>query len=430
MADGHAIDSSPPDPDDDSSDLRRDIADELADHLELAARSEMLKGKPEPAAQRAALARFGSPAAIARQLYLAAMKGKLMRQNIQTAAVVCMAVAVIVLGVMSWMALRAGQRAMAESMTLNNQAMLNAITAMNKPTPSDPAATTAPDPMQWSKLTVQLVDETGHPFDAYGKGFRVVLTGPAFTDSPANDTLDLRPNRTGTITTGYIRRAKYQVLVFTSGEQASSTREVVIWPGEAEKTVTIHCPTDASFNSVPAITLNWPAALADSGMSAVVEFQPAESDYFEKWRLFDQPVRHVEVTTENQQNPCRVLLRDDHGDLPGGGLFGAAVGDRYYLARPIIRDLLAGRYTITEIAFTLPGDGFRQVIWVYQPEVTYRERGLIQEQNKQIDGRITHPLTEVMMYNTETPSWKIELTPAQWDAVQQAYRQYPSDPSH
>src|SRR5690242_13448383 len=85
--------------------LRRDIEDELADHLACAYQRELDRSGDPAQAERAALDRFGNPKKIARQLWLQAMKEILMNQRIQLAAVVLLAVAVFAVIAFSWVAL-------------------------------------------------------------------------------------------------------------------------------------------------------------------------------------------------------------------------------------------------------------------------------------------------------------------------------------
>ncbi len=70
-----------PHPDEPAS-LRRDIQDELADHLACAFAREMARTPDEPTARRAVLARFGDPRKLARRLWLDAMKETIMNQRI------------------------------------------------------------------------------------------------------------------------------------------------------------------------------------------------------------------------------------------------------------------------------------------------------------------------------------------------------------
>src|SRR5689334_23263016 len=68
--------------DDEPSSLRDDILAELADHLQTAAAREQLRGSSPEEARAQALRAFGDPGAIARRLWLDAMKGKIMSQKL------------------------------------------------------------------------------------------------------------------------------------------------------------------------------------------------------------------------------------------------------------------------------------------------------------------------------------------------------------
>jgi hypothetical protein len=68
--------------DDEPASLRQDIVDELGDHLACAYNCELLRGTDSALARQRAFHQFGNPAAIARRLWLDAMKGKIMAQRI------------------------------------------------------------------------------------------------------------------------------------------------------------------------------------------------------------------------------------------------------------------------------------------------------------------------------------------------------------
>src|SRR6266481_5816047 len=72
----------PPPRDDEPASLRQDILDELADHLNSSYHRELLRGFDPAAARARAWERFGDPAAVARRLWLDAMKGKIMAQRV------------------------------------------------------------------------------------------------------------------------------------------------------------------------------------------------------------------------------------------------------------------------------------------------------------------------------------------------------------
>jgi hypothetical protein len=71
--------------DDEPAGLRRDILDELADHLSASYRRELLRGVDPATARARALERFGDPATLARRLWLDAMKGRIMTQRVLVA---------------------------------------------------------------------------------------------------------------------------------------------------------------------------------------------------------------------------------------------------------------------------------------------------------------------------------------------------------
>ena len=72
----------PPPRDDEPASLRQDILDELGDHLACAYNRELLRGVDSSVARQRVLERFGDPAAVARRLWLDAMKGKIMAQRV------------------------------------------------------------------------------------------------------------------------------------------------------------------------------------------------------------------------------------------------------------------------------------------------------------------------------------------------------------
>src|SRR4051794_33619037 len=83
MLDRDALSAGLPDRRDDEPDsLRDDIVDELADHLDCAYRREVLRGVDGATARQRVLERFGDPAAVARRLWLDAMRGRIMSQRV------------------------------------------------------------------------------------------------------------------------------------------------------------------------------------------------------------------------------------------------------------------------------------------------------------------------------------------------------------
>ena len=88
--------------DDEPEGLRDDILDELADHLACAYRRELLRGADSATARQRVLERFGDPAALARRLWLDAMRGKIMSQRILVVCCIVLTVISLSLGFVMW----------------------------------------------------------------------------------------------------------------------------------------------------------------------------------------------------------------------------------------------------------------------------------------------------------------------------------------
>ena len=73
-----SIEDFPPERDDEPSSLREDILDELTDHFVCALNRELLKNPDEQTAKQRVINQFGDPVKIARQLWLDAMKERMM----------------------------------------------------------------------------------------------------------------------------------------------------------------------------------------------------------------------------------------------------------------------------------------------------------------------------------------------------------------
>ncbi len=93
----------PPRRSDEPAGLRQDIFDELADHLTCSYHRELLRGVDSTVARARALERFGDPAAVARRLWLDAMKGKIMAKRVLIATCVMMTCASLSLAAVFWM---------------------------------------------------------------------------------------------------------------------------------------------------------------------------------------------------------------------------------------------------------------------------------------------------------------------------------------
>lgn len=109
-----SIEDFPPKRDDEPASLRQDIIDELTDHFACAFNRELLKNPDEQLARQRVIIEFGDPVKIARQLWLDAMKEKIMSQRIMTGISVAMAVCCMLVVGIAWVMMK-------ESHVVNHQ---------------------------------------------------------------------------------------------------------------------------------------------------------------------------------------------------------------------------------------------------------------------------------------------------------------------
>src|SRR5262245_22584547 len=156
--------------DDEPPSLRKDILDELADHLSSAYHRELLRGLDPTAARARVLERFGDPAAMARRLWFDAMKGRMMAQRVLVATCLVVMLACVTAVGLSWRwmqqeqllrSLAAAQAneanlRMAEALAQTqaaNKDMLNKLSEMSE-------AIRHPRSPDWNPVTFKLTEET------------------------------------------------------------------------------------------------------------------------------------------------------------------------------------------------------------------------------------------------------------------------------
>lgn len=334
MADENAITEGVP-PDDSAPNepaeaiLRRDIADELTDHLELSARAKQLGGADPQDAQQDALDALGNPNALARRLYFDAMKGKTMRQNIHTAALLFLTTSVIVLGVMAWWSMRASQGKLADAIIMNNNALMTSLRAV--------ANEEQLNPTQWASLTVELVDAEGNPIDA--EGYTVCLHGKLLV---ANDEVHLDqtvPSRRAMraedqaveyertlvagnrITFGPVRIGKHNLTIIHPGGYSATGQDVTLWPGVGDHTIRITCPTPQAFCEPPKVAIDWPEDLLQEDIALGLTFRSNQAFITadQRWEAYEfdyicrpgKPARIYEFTSNADDRPMVPTLTDD-----------------------------------------------------------------------------------------------------------------------
>jgi hypothetical protein len=149
--------------DDEPASLRQDIIDELSDHLVCAYHRELLRGVDSSVARKRVLERFGDPAAVARRLWLDAMKGKIMAQRVLIATclvviLACLSLVGLVYVQSSRAAAQAAEanrkltEALAQAQTTNN-AMLSRLSEMSE-------AIRNPRSLDWNPVKFVVTDDT------------------------------------------------------------------------------------------------------------------------------------------------------------------------------------------------------------------------------------------------------------------------------
>ena len=224
--------------------LRKDIADELADHLTCAMKRELRRTDDAPVAHRTVLDKFGNPASIARKLYLDAMKEQIMKDRILLTAVVLLTLISLASVALSWQAMSQG-RQMNEALLAKIQT-INAAKAVN---------------YDWTEAVFKIVKgtETGPPAEKW----HVQLSGWAFNPADkVNLEKDTGPD--GTAHFGPIKPGTYTLLI-TSEWKDSYRTEVMILPGPPF-TQTIVGPSAPRTVGDVQFEVKWPDDLKDKGL--------------------------------------------------------------------------------------------------------------------------------------------------------------------
>ena len=183
--------------DDEPANLRREILDELGDHLACAYNRELLRGANSQLARQRVLDLFGDPAAVARRLWLDAMKGKIMAQRVlvATCLVVMLACAATVGLAWQWMnqdrlhrnraaaeAIEVNRR-MSEALAQSQAANQQLLTQMREMT----EAVLHPVSPDWNQVILKLAEETVDGPPAAGYALALIrmegnIGGPGFGD--------------------------------------------------------------------------------------------------------------------------------------------------------------------------------------------------------------------------------------------------------
>ncbi|MES1213838.1 MAG: carboxypeptidase-like regulatory domain-containing protein, partial [Singulisphaera sp.] len=284
--------------DDEPRELRRDIADELADHLASSLGHERLKedqirGRSEEELTSAVLDRFGDPGQVARRLWWDAMREKIMAQRfmmgVSLVAAAAAIAAVVLLGQMV-----STSRATQEQLLADQREWMQAVlTELRTPRESANGA----DPSdQWQLLRVKLVDDAGQP-----------VTGDVYCNQQGESGVNqqIPTDADGVADFGHLPTGPYTIMARATktGELGGSLR-ILLGPARPTE-YSIACPSSEPELVGPRFAIDVPDDLAAEPLYFVAQM----SRYGRKVK--------GQVWTPHDASQIRYLLLDARGELLG-----------------------------------------------------------------------------------------------------------------
>jgi hypothetical protein len=230
--------------DDEPESLRRDIVDELRDHLQCAFHRELHLSRgctsadeARNGAEQRVLTRFGNPAAVARRLWWDALKEKIMSQRI-TAVMAGIAAAACVAGcLLLWQMVQQGQAAQAAQQELTAR-LLEQIAQLAS---RESNGTIDPRLAGWANVSLRLVAAADDTRPVQGNAR--ITGGPIGTDTSTASQINKQAatDASGRIDLGTVPLGKYMLTITSDGANAKYWEEIIIGP-EGFENVVISCP--------------------------------------------------------------------------------------------------------------------------------------------------------------------------------------------
>jgi hypothetical protein len=261
--------------DDEPATLRQDIIDELADHLACAYNRELLSGRDPDQARERAFDRFGDPAAVARRLWLDAMRGKIMAQRVVMVTCLVVTLASLSLAGLLWRQTiqiqRDSARAAAETrlaLTLQNERAESGQQEMLKQLREISEGIKNPRSLEWNSLTFQLVEESPGRPAATGFVVSLIRQGEEHRRS-----LDRTSDSSGLVDFGVVQPGDYEYQLnkgWKDGVLRTSGR-LTILPGSQVHRQVI-CPKVPTERVAVRVRCNWPADLEQKGLIVYAPF--------------------------------------------------------------------------------------------------------------------------------------------------------------
>jgi len=270
--------------------LRRDIRDELADHLHSALERQRRVTSDEEEARRTVLARFGDPNQIAHQLWLQARKAQAMRERILLAFTAVLAVVCLGALAVAWMALQDVRR--------SNEALLEKLSSLK--IAAEPAAAAS----DRCSVTIELFK--GEQGERPAEGFGVSLLGePAAAGQKA--TLHATSDSAGRASFSPIRPGTYHLNVRSPWGYRFSRRLLILAGQSLQETIL--CPYAAPPTADLAFALEIPDDIrkhAPLVLATIVPLEPSIKVGEAEWR--DEKEISVTLDTEGRILPKYSIL--------------------------------------------------------------------------------------------------------------------------
>ena len=298
-----SVDDFPPRRDDEPSSLRQEIIDELSDHFACALNRELHKNPDEQLARKRVLEQFGDPIKVARQLWLDAMKEKIMSQRIMTGVSVVMAVCGFIVVGLVWSMMK-------ESQAFNTRMMAQLAEIASRPQPVIPAerdqkileqlkalkeeqqAAANASSEGMNQISFQLVQDSKDRKPAVG--FTGTLTKSG--DRLEAFTLKASSNAEGILDFGKLPWGSYYLNLNSPwGEYYSQSVSVIPGRNLEQKII---CPAAAPAEIPVQFQVDWPAEINAADLMLICDFrsvsggdQQMESSRLiegETWRYFKE----------------------------------------------------------------------------------------------------------------------------------------------
>ena len=261
----------PPPRDDEPASLRQDIIDELSDHLVCAYHRELLRGLDSNLARQRVLEQFGDPAAVARRLWLDAMKGKIMAQRFLIAT--CL---VVILACLSLVGLVYIQSSRAAVQTAEANRKLSEALAQAQSTNKDmlsklgemSEAIKNPRSLDWNPVKITITEDT--PDGPPVAGCSITL----YLRDPPQKQISRRSDASGIADFGLVNPGEYSITISRRLDRRAftGTGQLVVDPG-SQISQRILLPKKALAPVPLQVRCEWPADLGSDGLILDVAFR-------------------------------------------------------------------------------------------------------------------------------------------------------------